>query len=172
MGSFGLVAAGAGFARMPLAMDALCGLLGVCAALSVPPAAGLLGAAYEAPSRRKNLAFSAFSAGNPLGFVLGSLLCGAAARLAGWRAAFWLLAILWALLTLVGVWAVPAGLEARDAAAGPPRPGARARRLRAFAATFDFVGAALVLCGTGMFSAAITSVPVPLRACGAALTVR
>jgi len=164
--SFAVAAAAAGSAATPLAMDALCGLLGVCAALAVPPAAGLLGAAYAAPSRRKNLAFSAFSAGNPLGFALGSLLCGLAERRAAdWRAAFRLLALLWGGFALLAVWAVPAGAEAGGGdgyAGGDGGGGGRRARLARFGRTFDFVGAALVLCGTGGFSAAITSVFIPL----------
>lgn len=70
-----------GFARNPFWMDIVLGVIGICCAMVVPPAGGILGAAYGKPSKRKNLAFSAFSAGNPAGFVLGSITCGIATRL-------------------------------------------------------------------------------------------
>ncbi len=139
----------AGLAQTPFWMDITCGLMGLCSAVVVPPAVGILGAAYKTPSRRKNLAFSAFSAGNPLGFVLGSLLSGVAARLISWRAAFFLVTILWVSLGVMAVWAVPnvetfAKYETlRD-------------RLAGFVRRFDSVGALLTLFSTSMFTAAIT----------------
>jgi len=99
MGSFSLLCVLTGFARDPFWMDIVCGLLGVCSAMVVPPAIGILGAAYATPSRRKNLAFSAFSAGNPLGFVIGSVCSGIATRLFDWRAAFFLVAILYGVVS-------------------------------------------------------------------------
>ncbi|EEP81267.1 predicted protein [Uncinocarpus reesii 1704] len=59
----------AGFAPNAIFLDIFSGFVGLCSAAVVPPAVGTLGAVYEKPSRRKNIAFSCFSAGNPLGFI-------------------------------------------------------------------------------------------------------
>lgn len=81
MGSFAVFVLLVGFAQNPFWMDVVLGVLGVCCAMIVPPAGGILGQAYGKPSKRKNMAFAAFSAGNPLGFVLGSITCGIATKI-------------------------------------------------------------------------------------------
>lgn len=81
MGTFAIFVLLVGFSQNPFWMDIVLGVIGISCAMVVPPAGGILGAAYGKPSKRKNLAFSAFSAGNPLGFVLGSITCGVATRL-------------------------------------------------------------------------------------------
>lgn len=81
MGSFAVFVLILGFAQNPFWMDVLLGVLGISCAMVVPPAGGILGAAYGKPSKRKNLAFAAFSAGNPVGFVFGSITCGIATML-------------------------------------------------------------------------------------------
>lgn len=81
MGSFAVFVLLLGFSKDPFWMDIVLGVLGISCAMVVPPAGGILGAAYGKPSKRKNLAFSAFSAGNPVGFVLGSITCGIATRI-------------------------------------------------------------------------------------------
>lgn len=81
MGSYAVFVLLVGFAQNPFWMDIVLGVLGVSSAMIVPPAGGILGAAYGKPSKRKNLAFSAFTAGKSLGTVAGSVTCGIAARL-------------------------------------------------------------------------------------------
>lgn len=81
MGSFAVFVLLLGFARNPFWMDVVLGVLGVSCAMVVPPAGGILGQAYGRPSKRKNMAFAAFSAGNPTGFVFGSITCGIATML-------------------------------------------------------------------------------------------
>lgn len=81
MGSFAVFVLLVGFSKNPFWMDVVLGVLGISCAMVVPPAGGILGAAYGKPSKRKNLAFAAFSAGNPVGFVLGSITCGIATML-------------------------------------------------------------------------------------------
>lgn len=81
MGSYAVFVLLVGFAQNPFWMDVVLGVLGVSSAMIVPPAGGILGAAYGKPSKRKNLAFSAFTAGKSLGTVAGSVTCGIAARL-------------------------------------------------------------------------------------------
>lgn len=171
MGSFAVLAAVTGLARSPLWMDVLCGLLGVSSAMMVPSAIAILGATYDVPSKRKNLAFSAFSSGNPVGFAIGSLLGGAAARVFDWRAAFYLIAILWGVFTAVAFWAVPSveaaqpdhGGDGSGNGGGDSRPFPSSaplqEKLAGFFRRFDSVGAVLTLFGTGMFTAAITLGP-------------
>lgn len=113
----------------------------------VPPAIGILGAAYSTPSKRKNMAFSAFSAGNPLGFVFGTILCGIATQLSSWRAAFIMLCIIWAVLTVHALWAVP-NVENFDRAPLKQRLSSLKH--------FDYVGTVLTIFGTGMFTAGLT----------------
>lgn len=179
MGSFAVFVLLLGFARNPFWMDIVLGVLGISCAMVVPPVGGILGQAYGKPSKRKNMAFAAFSAGNPTGFVFGSIACGIATRLfnvsypdrgtpgpcgfvghwlmvtAGnkWRAAFFFIAILWAVFFLHALWAVPR-VEAFKA--GEPVK----QRLATFGKTFDWLGAVLTLFGTGMLAAGITYVGV------------
>lgn len=81
MGSFAVFVLLLGFAQNPYWMDVVLGVLSISCAMVVPPAGGILGAAYGRPSKRKNMAFAAFSAGNPTGFVFGSITCGFAVML-------------------------------------------------------------------------------------------
>ena len=72
----------AGFATNAIFLDVFVGLIGVACAASVPPAIGKLGAVYDRPSYRKNRAFACFSAGYPVGFVLGAFVAGVTTTLA------------------------------------------------------------------------------------------
>lgn len=83
------------------------GLMGLWSAAAVPPAVGILGAAYERPSKRKNYAFACFSAGNPLGGVMGTIFSGIAAHIFSWRASFYLMSIIFAFFFLAAIWTVP-----------------------------------------------------------------
>jgi len=51
MGSFGALCLLAAFAQNPYWMDIVCGLIGISSAMVVPPAIGIMGAAYGRPSR-------------------------------------------------------------------------------------------------------------------------
>lgn len=136
------------FAKNPFWMDILCGVLGLASAMTVPPAIGILGAAYAEPSRRKNWAFACFSAGNPLGFAAGSLVSGVASRIFDWRAAFVFLAIVWAVFAVAAFWIVPS-VEAFE-------PAPFITRLKVALKRFDSVGTVLTVLGVGMFTAALT----------------
>ncbi|KAK3687372.1 major facilitator superfamily-domain-containing protein [Podospora appendiculata] len=153
LGSFSLFVLLVAFAQNPFWMDVVCGILGVCSAMVVPSAIGIMGAAYATPSKRKNMAFSAFSAGNPLGFVFGSILSGIATKLFNWRASYILIAILWSCFTVLAFWTIPS-VEAYQ-------PGVKFKdRLKTFIKTFDFVGTILTVFGAGMLTAGITLGPV------------
>ena len=151
MGSFSAFALLVAFAQNPFWMDVVCGVLGVSAAMVVPPAIGIMGAAYERPSKRKNLAFSAFSAGNPLGFVFGSIISGVATMVVNWRASYVLIAILWAIFAVLAYWTIP-----KVEAYPPDQP--FGDRVKIFMKTFDFVGTALTIFGAGLLTAGITLV--------------
>ncbi|KAK3353579.1 major facilitator superfamily-domain-containing protein [Lasiosphaeria hispida] len=152
MASFSAFALLVAFAQDPFWMDIVCGILGVSSAMVVPPAIGIMGAAYDKPSKRKNLAFSAFSAGNPLGFVFGSILSGIATRIFNWRAAYILIAILWAIFTVVAIFTIPK-VEAY------PLDQPFKERLKTFFKTFDSVGTVMTIFGTGLLTAAVTLGP-------------
>ena len=79
---------------------------GLGAAANVPTAIGILGATFP-PGKQKNYAFSIYSAGSSLGSVLGNLAGGFIGQLLGWRWVFWILAILAALVTVVGHFIIP-----------------------------------------------------------------
>lgn len=119
--------------------------MGLVTAAAVPAAQGILGVIYEKPSKRKNYAFACFSAGNPLGFVFGSIFSGIASNIFNWRASFWLLAIIYLVFGLIAVWTVP-----KDFTAKKPLNWETLKQ-------FDVVGTVLTIAGIGMFCAALSS---------------
>ncbi|GAB7353401.1 hypothetical protein MBLNU459_g3875t1 [Dothideomycetes sp. NU459] len=134
----------AGFARDPVTLDVLTGVMGLFTASGVPAAQGLLGVIYEKPSRRKNIAMACFSAGNPLGFVFGTIFSGIVTDIFNWRASFWLLAIVYLAFSIIAVFTLP-----KDSTPKEPFTWQTIKR-------FDFLGTALTIAGIGMFSAALT----------------
>ncbi|KAF4553444.1 Hypothetical protein D9617_7g031720 [Elsinoe fawcettii] len=141
---FSVFSLAAGFAKTPISLDILNGVLGLLSAAAVPPAQGKLSKIYGKPSRRKNAAFACFSAGNPVGFACGMVFSGIATQLLGWRASFWLLAILYLILTVAAIFCVPADTQPR-----------RSLNLDLFR-QLDVVGMLLTVSGIGMFSAALS----------------
>lgn len=146
MGGFTISLLIAGFATNAIYMDVFSGVLGVFAAAVVPPAVGALGATYERPSKRKNLAFACFSAGNPLGFVGGMIISGVAAHLYNWRASFWALSVVYGIFTILTVWTVPAD--------GFARTPLSVQALK----QFDLLGMVLVVVGFAFFSSSLSYV--------------
>ncbi|GAM91427.1 hypothetical protein ANO11243_094770 [Dothideomycetidae sp. 11243] len=144
---FSVLSLGAGFARSPLALDLINALLGIVTAAAVPPTQAILSTAYGRPSRRKNAAFACFSAGFPVGFALGMVFNGIATQLFGWRAAFWLLAIIYLVLTIAAVFCVP-----KDTT---PKRALNYETLQ----RFDPLGVLLTIAGIAMFSAALSLGP-------------
>jgi MFS family permease len=65
---------------------------GMGAAALVPSALAILGSIYK-PGPRKNLAFSLYASGAPIGFTLGAVFAGLLAQLASWPWAFYINAI-------------------------------------------------------------------------------
>lgn len=135
----------AGFSKTPIALDVLNGVMGLMTASSVPPAQGLLGTIYEKPSRRKNAAFACFSAGNPLGFVFGTIFSGIASDLFNWRASFFLLAIIYLVFSVIAIFTVPKDTTAKETFSWDT-----VKKL-------DPVGVVLTIAGIGLFCAALSS---------------
>lgn len=146
MGGFTISLLIVGFAKNALYMDIFSGVLGLFAAAVVPPAVGTLGATYEKPSKRKNLAFACFSAGNPLGFVGGMIISGVAAHLYNWRASFWALAVVYAIFTILTVWTVPTD--------GFTRTPLSVQALK----QLDLLGMILIVVGFALFSSSLSYV--------------
>ncbi|OCK85281.1 MFS general substrate transporter [Lepidopterella palustris CBS 459.81] len=144
MGLFAVFSLAAGFSKTGLTLDILSGVMGIMSASAVPPAQGILGVIYEKPSKRKNRVFACFSAGNPLGFVFGSIFSGVATQLFSWRASFWLLAIIYLLSTIVALFTVP-----NDTSVKQPFTWETLKK-------FDIVGTVLTIAGIGMFSASLS----------------
>lgn len=111
----------------------------------VPPAIGKLGAVYDHPSYRKNRAFACFSAGYPVGFVLGAFITGVTTTIANWRASFWVSSVIYAFFTVAAWWTVPPDTEQRIGGFN-----------RETLAQFDFLGAFLAVAGLVSFTASLT----------------
>ncbi|KAF2755648.1 aminotriazole resistance protein [Pseudovirgaria hyperparasitica] len=141
---FAIFALVTGFSKSAMALDVLNGVLGLISAAAVPPAQGILGNVYEKPSKRKNYAFACFSAGNPLGFVFGSIFSGIATQLFDWRASFFLLAIIYLVFSVIAVFTVPT-----DNTSKLPFTVESLKK-------FDVVGTALTVGGIGLFSTALS----------------
>ncbi|KAE8403212.1 major facilitator superfamily domain-containing protein [Aspergillus pseudonomiae] len=144
MAFFAVFALAAGFSKTPMQVDILNGVMGLMSAASVPPAQGMLANIYEKPSKRKNRVFACFSAGNPLGFVFGSIFSGIATQLFNWRASFFLLAIIYVVIVAIALVTVPAD--------NTPTEKLSVEAVK----RFDVVGTILTVAGIGLFSAALS----------------
>ncbi|KAL7266471.1 hypothetical protein RUND412_010982 [Rhizina undulata] len=130
-----------GFATNPIFLLAFRGLQGLASAAAIPAAVGILGSIYTHPCPRKNKAFAFFSAGNPTGFVFGSIASGIATQILSWRAAFWLLAIIYAIFLVLAWFVVPQDEKGVDLGGWK---------------TLDIWGAGLATVGLIMICAALT----------------
>lgn len=140
---FAVFCIGAGFSNTGLTLDVLNGVLGIFCASAVPPAQGMLGVIYQQPGQRKNKVFACFSAGNPLGFVFGTIFSGLATQIFNWRASFFLLAIVYVLISVIAVFTVP-----KDVATKVSFDGETLKKL-------DLPGTAMMILGIGMLCAAL-----------------
>ncbi|RMY05233.1 hypothetical protein D0868_06519 [Hortaea werneckii] len=141
---FAVFCLAAGFSQTPMQIDVINGLIGLTGASAVPPAVGILGIVYEKPSRRKNYAFACFSAGNPMGFVCGTIAGGIATTLLGWRASYWFFAIVGLAFFFIGLWTIPKDTTVKE-------PLNRETFFK-----FDVIAMVCVIFGVGMFSAALS----------------
>ncbi|CAK3743617.1 drug resistance [Lecanosticta acicola] len=124
-----------------IGFDIFRGLQGLGAAANVPTAIGILGVTFQ-PGKAKNYAFATYSAGAPLGSVFGNILGGVVGQYATWKWAFWILAILAALVTLAGWYLIPL----------PTAPPAESKVKNAV----DWVGGVLVTVGLVILLFALT----------------
>lgn len=141
---FSVVSLGTAFAKDGITIDVLCGVLGIFSASAVPPAQGILGTIYDKPSPRKNKAFGCFSAGNPLGFVFGTILSGLFTQLFNWRAGFFLISITYFITSIVAALTVPTDTM--------PKQKFDHETLK----KLDLPGTILTIAGIGMFCAALS----------------
>jgi MFS family permease len=146
IGAFAIFSLVTGFATNAMYLDILTGVLGLWSAGAVPPAVGILGAAYARPSKRKNRAFACFAAGNPLGAVLGTIFSGIAAHLFSWRASFYLLAIIYVVFFALTVFTVPKTQKNTEALSW--------QALK----KFDLVGIFLSMAGIALFGSSLRQV--------------
>ena len=140
---FAIFALGTGFSPDPLTLDVLNGVMGLTSASTIPSAQGILGSIYDKPSQRKNYAFACVTSGNHLGFVFSAIFSGIATQLFGWRASFWLLAIIYLVVAIIACFTVP--LDDSE----------KIPLSKDLLKQFDFVGAALTIGGIGLFAASI-----------------
>ncbi|KAJ5737754.1 uncharacterized protein N7483_002879 [Penicillium malachiteum] len=79
---------------------------GIAAAALVPCSLAILGTIYK-PGPRKNLAFSLYASGAPIGFTLGAAFSGLLAELAAWPWAFYISSIVCLIYGLLALISVP-----------------------------------------------------------------
>ncbi|KAL4866051.1 hypothetical protein BDV12DRAFT_187674 [Aspergillus spectabilis] len=147
-----------GWAPSPTVLIVFTALIGLFSAAAVTPAVGQLGAVYTEPSKRRNRAFACFSAGNPLGFVVGTFIAGVVLELTsggderggrGWRACFWVFSVLCAGFAGLVAFTVPS-----DETVGVVR--SRVGGWWEVVRRFDILGAVLVTAGVSLVSAGLT----------------
>ncbi|KAK9319330.1 major facilitator superfamily domain-containing protein [Lipomyces orientalis] len=74
-----------GFMKNDIVFDVFRGFQGLSGAAATPAAVGIIGATYV-PGQRKNRAMATFSAGAPLGFIIGIICGGICTQFISWRA--------------------------------------------------------------------------------------
>lgn len=141
MAFLSLIALIAAFAPNPMALNVLCGFLGLGTAVINPPAIGMLFTTYPA-GRRQNKAAGALGSGNPLGFIFGSISSGVATKIYGWRASFFVISIFFFVLALLSFWTMP----------NSPRTGS----LKTEVKRFDWIGTFTIILGMSLSCAALT----------------
>ncbi|POS69649.1 hypothetical protein DHEL01_v211952 [Diaporthe helianthi] len=90
--------------------DVFRGLQGLGAAANVPTAIGILGTTFL-PGKSKTYAFTVYSAGAPLGSVIGNIAGGFIASFVSWKWVFGTMAMLAGLVTLAAIFVIPVPKE-------------------------------------------------------------
>ncbi|KAK0218562.1 putative efflux transporter [Armillaria nabsnona] len=95
------------FATNDIIMDILRGLQGLGRAAMMPAAVGILSDTFKSPQARRK-AFTAFSAGQPVGTALGTVVGGAMTQLTkqSWRSPFYLISGLSLATLVLGLYAI------------------------------------------------------------------
>ncbi|EPQ61774.1 hypothetical protein BGT96224_2415 [Blumeria graminis f. sp. tritici 96224] len=132
----------ASFAVSPLAINLLCGALGVGTAVTSPPSMGAIFTTYQEGPRR-NRVTGALGAGNPIGFILGSISSGIVTKFYGWRASFIVIGMFFVLLMIFTFWTVPIIPISEHASKNAME-------------NFDFLGTFLIVVGIALLMAGLT----------------
>ncbi|KAI9806927.1 MAG: Low affinity NH4+ transporter [Piccolia ochrophora] len=98
--------AGASYYSTDIFFNVCRGFQGIGPAFLLPNALAILGRTYP-EGKRKNIIFSLFGACAPGGFVLGAAFSGLFAQLAWWAWAYWVMAIVCALMAAISYWIIP-----------------------------------------------------------------
>ncbi|KAK0199445.1 putative efflux transporter [Desarmillaria ectypa] len=95
------------FAKDDITFDILRGLQGIGRAAMMPAAVGILSDAFQSSQARRK-AFAAFTAGQPLGDALGTVIGGVLTQLtaSSWRSPFYLISALTAVTFFLGLYAI------------------------------------------------------------------
>ncbi|KAK0470437.1 putative efflux transporter [Desarmillaria tabescens] len=95
------------FAKNDITFDILRGLQGIGRAAMMPAAVGILSDAFPSPQARRK-AFAAFTAGQPLGDALGTVVGGVLTQLTAtsWRSPFYLISALTTVTFALGLYAI------------------------------------------------------------------
>ncbi|KAL4942340.1 hypothetical protein BDV06DRAFT_235503 [Aspergillus oleicola] len=162
----------AGWAADGMMLIVFTALMGLFSAAGITPAVGQFGAVYSTLGRRRNRAFACFSAGNPLGFVVGTFVAGVVLEITGtesgtgWRVCFWVFSVLCACFAGLVAWTVPSDKRIKAGGANGNGSGsgtgtvsdAGNDRMSAWEVLkrFDLLGALLVTGGVSAVSAGLT----------------
>lgn len=98
-------------ARSDLQLIMFRAMAGVAGALALPTSMAIVSKSVES-GRRRNLGFATLGLAQPLGYSLGLVLGGLMAISVGWRCGFYIGGALSFLLSVIGIWVLPAGYEA------------------------------------------------------------
>lgn len=104
--AWGLITGLSYFSRSSIMFIVCRALQGIGFAFIVPNGMGILGSLYP-NGKRKNLAFSLFGAGAPVGATISGIMAAVVAERWRWDGAFYLLAILCFLLGCFSIYAIP-----------------------------------------------------------------
>ncbi|KAK9240267.1 major facilitator superfamily domain-containing protein [Lipomyces kononenkoae] len=132
-----------GFMKRDIEFDVFRGLQGLSGAAAAPAAVGIIGATYV-PGKRKNRAMATFSAGAPIGFIVGIICGGICTQFISWRAFFFFSTILYSVLAIL-VWY-----------SAPDDPHMHWSEMKENLSKLDYFGALLATSGLVMFVFALT----------------
>lgn len=103
---FTFMSLGGGLVRNPTGFFILRAMQGISGASAVPSAVGIIGAGYM-PGKRKNRAMATFSAGAPIGFVIGVIVGGICSEILNWHSILYFYSILYGLTSIIGFVVIP-----------------------------------------------------------------
>ncbi|KAK9494387.1 major facilitator superfamily domain-containing protein [Lipomyces doorenjongii] len=132
-----------GFMKKDVVFDVFRGFQGLSGAAATPAAVGIIGATYV-PGQRKNRAMATFSAGAPLGFIVGIICGGICTQFISWRAVLFFSTIEYSVFAILVWFSVP------------DDPHTDWTAMKKDLAKLDYFGALLATSGLVMFVFALT----------------